>query len=607
MSKQAIRGWLACCGSLLLCSCTERGGVTGLAPTAGSDKLGSSTRAVDSGRRRFTNGFNNGFSNGFNNGLATNWRSGYYNGLENGFNNGFGNGFYNGHYIGYYDTLQNGLGNGQAASGYAGTGLLSQSTNLSWFRTPMAHYDGNVIRNDQGRLVVDFTFVQRILRMIAAYGTANYGWNYWWIWEVFVPRASSLPYPHMDAWVGHWDDSVAGHPVSGWATNSALGEPRGWMAISHPFIGAGPGTHVAYFNLLVHDNRSYYAPIVYVDVADYSTGEVLAARVIYTTDWNAAWTYQAFPVVFSLDDWHGSRHAIVLRAYSFEYGYVAMNWAQLGHMVDDARDPILSSGQPANFGHIDGSTLAGNYLKYVTECALGRGQSWFFDGVRYDGAVGLAPGALTGNFTVDQMKQIGGCLLAFENERGHRTFNLTSTDLPQLPAALQTIDLDYPVTEAAFGIDFRQFAMADSWPFGMAVFCHSVALNLEMNYEVAGGRVCATDQATCMAADLGICENQSGGWPAARAVCEGSATNRVWIIPNTAYSDYVVNYTGCHNTPAYDINGWPTYAQNAGNQLPWMITTSLPPWYHQQNPGGPCNQNADCQSGSCDLSALECL
>jgi hypothetical protein len=545
------------------------------------EAVGDHQRAITSHEHE-VNGFNNGFNNGFTSSAPPgDW--GYYNGLFRGFNNGFNNGFFDGILNGYYDQLQNGFGNGSTASGMITRGLFSQTRNLSWMKSPHVHTDGNVLRNDAGDLVVDWTFLQDILQLIAAYGTGNPAWAWVWDWDYWVVWANPN---RLWAQVGHWEQTLGGHPIWGWAYNPWTGEPPGWLSYGPYENETGPGYHVAYYDLLVHDN-SYGLPVVYIDVHDASTNEVLNWRVLYAWDFAAPWTYQNFTLPFWLDESHGNRHALEFRQYVYGYGYIATQWTGLAHTRDASRDPVFTNNTVYNIGHADGSAVARNYLQYATKCALAEWQQWSFQGVTYRGAIGLAQGAPWGQWTIHQLEQMAGCMVVHENEAHmHRTFNLTSPDIPQAGPAFAVSDPHYLIDEGATWVNFDQFGYRngisnDSWPFGRAVFCGS--FDALTSIESGSGRVCETDRnytSVCMAKRLGFCENVSGGLDAS-GFCQAGGQ-----IDNNP-SDY---YRLCHD--------------EYGTPAPWVISTQFP-----NNAGtawDPCNVDSDCHAHSCNQSTLSC-
>lgn len=99
---------------------------------------------------------------------------------------------------------------------------------------------------------------------------------------------------------------------SSWAAN--VSTPTGALVYG-PYVSDTPvGSHVATFRTLVDVVNASDGTVLYVDVNDATTWEVVAGRQIKRSDWVAPWAYQVFELPF---EWPAARagHQIEIRVW----------------------------------------------------------------------------------------------------------------------------------------------------------------------------------------------------------------------------------------------------------------------------------------------------
>lgn len=104
----------------------------------------------------------------------------------------------------------------------------------------------------------------------------------------------------------------------GWSANMAQ-DPQGMMCYGPYTTVIPPGPMDGVFQLMIDNNTSDNANVVYIDVNDATTGQVLASATITRRQFTGTYTYQLFHLNFAPSGWN---HQIELRTYYYDTAYI---------------------------------------------------------------------------------------------------------------------------------------------------------------------------------------------------------------------------------------------------------------------------------------------
>src|SRR5438132_1533644 len=87
----------------------------------------------------------------------------------------------------------------------------------------------------------------------------------------------------------------------GWSVNTGQDRPN-WIQFGPYTAAVSVGHHTATWKFLIDNNSQDNAPVLRLEVADFTTGQtVLASRMITRKQWTTTGAYECFTVPFTID------------------------------------------------------------------------------------------------------------------------------------------------------------------------------------------------------------------------------------------------------------------------------------------------------------------